>query len=104
MNRFRHTAFAFAVALALLFSGQVAVLHELAHAVDRFAADKQLPAPIDCEQCVACASLASAVGTGEATLPAITAEPPRSAARGHLCAPTPARLAFHSRAPPSVLL
>ena len=96
--------FAFGLALSLVAAQHAAALHELAHAVDRFAADKQLPAPADCDQCVACAPLSSAVGTGDATVPAVAAEPHRAAPNAHLCAPTPARLAFHSRAPPSAPL
>ena len=99
-----HFLVALGLVLSLVGAQHVGALHELAHAVDRFAADKQLPAPADCEQCVACASLSSAAGTLEATIPAVAAEPPRAASRSHLCAPTPSRLAFHSRAPPSASL
>jgi len=104
MTRLRRFASAVWLALALVVGQHAAALHDLGHATERLASKKDsIPAPSSCDQCFVCSGLASAATP---TLPALHAPQAASAASAQVdqqCVPTPARLAFRSRAPPTLL-
>ena len=104
MSRLRTFAIAFWLALALVVGQQAAARHDLTHATERLASQKDsTPVPHVCDQCFVCAGLASGAAP---TLPALHVPQADNAAPGYhaqSCAPTPARLAFRSRAPPALL-
>lgn len=93
------------LALAFLFAQQAASMHWLSHAIDgtRATAGKGAPAPDHCEECLAL----SALGVGATSS---SAEPPTAAVQFALVAsvtplasPAALRLAFRSRAPPTLV-
>jgi hypothetical protein len=104
MNSIRRFATAFWLALALLVGQQAAALHDLGHATERLAHKQDSkPNSSTCDQCFACAELSGAVGTTLPPLPstdASHAQCARPLERGVAVAP---RLAFRSRAPPTLL-
>lgn len=104
MNRLRRFAFALWLALALIVGQQAAALHDLGHATERLASQKDsVPSPNSCDKCFMCAGLSSGAAATLLVLyvPAATTAPP--ALPDHQSAPTPARFAFLSRAPPTLL-
>jgi hypothetical protein len=105
MNSIRRLATAFGLALALLVGQQAAALHDLGHATERLAhkQDSKPRSSTTCDQCFACAELSGAVGTTLPALPSLDAAHAQWALlleRGVAVAP---RLAFRSRAPPTLL-
>lgn len=104
MTRLRRIASAFWLALALLVGQHAAALHGLAHATEQFTQKKDSQhTPATCDKCFACAELSSAAAATVPSLPVV-------AAGGHLLlallepgASPAARLAFRSRAPPTLL-
>jgi hypothetical protein len=104
MNRFRRFAFAIWLALALVVGQQAAALHDLGHATERLASQKDsAPAPNSCDKCFMCAGLSSGAAATMPVLLVPAATTPSPAHPDHQSAPTPARFAFHSRAPPTLL-
>ena len=104
MKSTRRFAVAFWLALALLAGQQAAALHDLGHAAERFShkQDSKTP-PATCVQCFACAQLSSAVGVTPPVLPVVTAGPPRDCFARDATIRAAPRLAFRSRAPPTLL-
>jgi hypothetical protein len=105
MNSIRRIAVAFGLALALLVGQQAAALHDLGHATERLThkQDSKPGTSTTCDQCFACAELSGAVGATLPQLPstdATHAQCARPLERGAAVAP---RLAFRSRAPPTLL-
>jgi hypothetical protein len=104
MTRLRRLASAFWLALALVVGQQASALHDLGHATERLASSKDsTSAPHACGQCFVCSGLSSGAAP---SLPAFHAPQASSAAPAQVdpqCASTPARLAFRSRAPPTLL-
>jgi hypothetical protein len=104
MTRLRSFAFAVWLALALVVGQQAAALHELGHATERLASKKDsTSAPQACEQCFACSGLSSAATPAIPAVQALQASFEEPAQVDQQCAPTPARLAFRSQAPPVLL-
>jgi len=104
MTRLRRFASAVWVALALVVGQQAVALHDLGHATERLASKKDsTPAPQTCDQCFVCSGLSSAATPTMPALQAPQASSPAPAQVDQPCAPTPARLAFRSQAPPSLL-
>jgi hypothetical protein len=104
MNSIRRVATAFWLALALLVGQQAAALHDLGHATEKLSQKHDSkPGSSTCDQCFACAELSGAVGTtlpAQPALDAAHAQCTRPLEQGVAAAP---RLAFHSRAPPTLL-
>ncbi len=103
MIRLRRIATVFWFALALLAGQQAAALHDLGHATEQFSQKKHSRhVPASCDKCFACAELSGAAG---ASIPAVAIASAANEApfavheTGASCAP---RLAFRSRAPPSL--
>ena len=102
MHSLRRLAYAFSLALALLFGQHVATLHDLGHAVDRIVHKSPLPGGGTCDECFACAQLSGAVGVTLPVVPPVLV--PDEAPVYRACAPVfPApRFAFLSRGPPAL--
>jgi hypothetical protein len=104
MKPIRRLATVLWLALALLVGQQAAALHDLGHATEKLSQKHDSkPGSSTCDQCFACAELSGAVGTTLPTLPALDAahaQCARPIEQGVAVAP---RLAFHSRAPPTLL-
>jgi hypothetical protein len=105
MDSIRRFAAAFLLGLALLVGQQGAALHDLGHATERIAhkQDSKPSSSTTCDQCFACAELSGAVGTTLPQLPSMDASHARCTRPlegGVAVAP---RLAFRSRAPPTLL-
>jgi hypothetical protein len=89
------------MALAIVAGQQVVALHDLAHAAGH--KQESTPGKGTCDKCFACAELSGAVGTSippvalPDTAPHLVASQPGTA----VCAAP--RLAFRSRAPPTLL-
>lgn len=104
MTRLRRIASAFWLALALLAGQHVAALHGLAHATEQFTQKKDSPhAPASCDKCFACAELSSAAAATVPSLPVVIAGSYLHLARFEPGTSPAARLAFRSRAPPTLL-
>lgn len=92
------------LALALLVGQQAMALHDLGHATEKLSQKQDSkPGSSTCDRCFACAELSGAVGATFPSLPSIEAAPVRFAPsldRGVAAGP---RLAFRSRAPPTLL-
>jgi hypothetical protein len=102
MKRLRKFGFAVWLALALLVGQQAAALHELGHATAQFAQDKGSPSgTTKCDKHFLFAEFCGAVGT-IASVPAMSAQEAVAAWVHQPFAPAAARLAFHSRAPPTI--
>jgi hypothetical protein len=103
MKRFRNLGFALWLALALLVGQQAAALHELGHATAEFAQDKGAPASASkCDKHFLFAQFFGAVGSF-ASVPAVSTRERVEALVEQAFAPAAERLAFHSRAPPTIL-
>jgi hypothetical protein len=103
MNRIRRIASVFWLALALLIGQQAAALHDLGHATEKFSQKKDSRhAPASCDKCFACAELSGAVGVAPPAVPVVVADTRVSSVVLDLCAPAATRLAFRSRAPPTL--
>lgn len=104
MTRLRRIASAFWLALALLAGQHAVALHGLAHATEQFTQKKDSPhVPASCDKCFACAELSSAASATVPTLPVVTAGGHLHHALFEPGASLAARLAFRSRAPPTLL-
>jgi hypothetical protein len=92
------------LALALLVGQQAAALHDLGHATEKLShkQDSKTP-PASCDQCFACAELSGAVGVTVPVLPVVAACTPHAVDPITRSVASPARLAYRSRAPPSLL-
>ena len=100
MSRLRHIFFALWLALAVVSGQQAVALHDLAHVTGH--KQDSTPGKSTCEKCFACAELSSAVGT---TIPPVALpETAPLACDSRADAPpcSAPRLAFRSRAPPSL--
>ncbi len=100
VSRLRRIFFALWMALAVVVAQQAVVLHDLAHV----AGHKQdsTPAKGTCDKCFACAELSSAVG---ASIPPVGVQdnaPLAHDVRSDASACSAPRLAFRSRAPPTL--
>jgi hypothetical protein len=104
MKSTRRIAAAFWLALALFVGQQAAALHDLGHATERIAhhQDSKTP-PASCDQCFACAELASAVGVVPTVLPRVSAGIPVTCFVHDAAIFAAPRLAFRSQAPPTLL-
>jgi len=102
MNRLRNLGAALWLALALVVGQQAALLHELTHATEQLT-QKQVPTGQHGEQCFHAATLANAIGSHVADVPAIAVSECRSDSFVAHAASLAPRLAFHSRAPPVLL-
>jgi hypothetical protein len=103
MKRFRKLGFALWLALALLVGQQAAALHELGHATAEFSQDKGKPSGSSkCDKHFLFAQFSGAVGTFS-SVPAVSAGDVVEAFVSQAFAPAATRLAFHSRAPPTIL-
>ena len=104
MKPIRRLASALWLALALLVGQQAAALHDLGHATEKLSQKHDSkPGSSTCGQCFACAELSGAVGTTLPPLPSTDADHAQCARpleQGVAVAP---RLAFRSRAPPTLL-
>jgi hypothetical protein len=104
MKAFRRVASIFWIALALVVSQQAAALHDLGHATGQLTHKQDSKTPgSTCEQCFACAELSGAVGNTVPELPAVVTTPPRALAAPEAGAAATLRLAYRSRAPPTLL-
>jgi hypothetical protein len=103
MKRFRKLGFALWLALALLVGQQAAALHELGHATSAFKQDKGTPSgSAKCDKHFLFAQFSGAVGAFSC-VPAVSAGEAIAALVHQAFAPAATRLAFHSRAPPTIL-
>ena len=104
MRSIRRLASILWLALALLVGQQAAALHDLGHATGQLSHKQDSKtAPVLCDLCFACAQLSGAVGATMPVLPAVAACAPRAADPLTPGVASPARLAYRSRAPPSLL-
>lgn len=104
MRRLRHLGFLLWLALALAMGQQAAALHDLGHATDKiFHQQDSKPAPSKCDECFACAELSGVASTKAIAAPFIAAASPRPSLRCERSASIAARVAFLSRAPPTLL-
>lgn len=103
MNRLRRIATALWLSLALL-AGQHAVgLHALAHAAEQLAPRKDTQhVPASCDKCFACAELSSAAGPSIPSVPVVPTGASLNLPLLEPGAPCAPRLAFRSRAPPTL--
>jgi hypothetical protein len=102
MKRFRKLGFALWLALALLVGQQALALHELGHATAGFAQDKGTPTgSTKCDKHFLFAQFSGAVGTFSC-VPEVSSGAVVAALVHQAFAPAVTRLAFRSRAPPSI--
>ena len=95
---------AFWLALALLIGQQAAALHALGHATEQLQQKKDsAPAPSSCDLCIAYAQFSGAAGSKVAALPVVAAAAVAPLDFVVAGSPAAARLAFRSRAPPTLL-
>ena len=105
MRSIRRIASILWLALALLVGQQAAALHDLGHATGQLSHKQDSnTSHSTCGQCFACAELSGAVGVTVPALPRVAACTPRAADPVASGVASPARLAYRSRAPPSLLL
>jgi len=93
------------LALAFLFAQQTASLHWLSHAIDATHAKvgKSAPAPDHCDECLTLSALGAGATSNGAELPAPAAQHALLAAVTPVASPAALRLAFRSRAPPTLV-
>ena len=104
MKALRRLGFALWLALALVAGQQAVALHDLGHASEILQQPEgSKPGPSKCGAHFACSLLASAVGAGALVAAIVVATPPRAGSLRERPAPQPLRLAFRSRAPPTLL-
>jgi FtsP/CotA-like multicopper oxidase with cupredoxin domain len=102
MKRFRNFGFALWLVLALLVGQQAAALHELGHATAEFKQDKGSPGSSSkCDKHFLFAQFSGAVGP-LCPVPPVSAGDVVEALVHQAFAPTAARFAFQSRAPPAI--
>ncbi|HUQ28345.1 MAG TPA: hypothetical protein VM051_07115 [Usitatibacter sp.] len=100
MSNFRRIFFALWMALAVVVGQQAVALHDLAHAGGH--KQDSTPGKGTCDKCFACAELSGAVGASipPVALPEIAPLPREIRSAASACSAP--RLAFRSRAPPSL--
>ena len=104
MRPLRHLGFLLWLALALAMGQQAAALHDLGHAAEKLShTQDSKPAPSKCDACFACAELSGAAGTKAVAAPFVAAVSPCPAFHEERSASIAPRLAFLSRAPPTLL-
>lgn len=93
------------LALAFLFAQQTATLHWLSHAIDatHAKAGKAAPAPDHCDECLTLSALGAGATSSSGELPAATAQHALLASPTPVASPAALRLAFRSRAPPTLV-
>ena len=100
----RRYASAFWLVLALLLGQQAAALHDIAHAGEpHFQKHDGKPGHPPCDENFACATFSGGLKASLPTVPEVVADNSLSPAPLELGTPAAARLAFRSRAPPTVL-
>lgn len=104
MRSLRHLGFLLWLALALAMGQQAAALHDLAHATGKIShSQDSKPAPSKCGECGLFAEFSGAASTKAVAAPFVAAASPRAAFIREQSASIAARLAFLSRAPPTLL-
>ena len=104
MRSIRRLASILWLALALLVGQQAAALHDLGHATGQLTHKQDSnTSHSTCDQCFACAELSGAVGVTVPVLPVVAACTPLAAEPLTPGVASPARLAYRSRAPPTLL-
>ncbi|MGZ5035196.1 MAG: hypothetical protein ACXWG1_18575 [Usitatibacter sp.] len=104
MTPIRRIASVLWLALALLVGQQAAALHDLGHATEKLSHKQDSkPASTTCDQCFACAELSGAIGATLPSLPCVEGAPVQAAVSLDAGVDTAPRLAFRSRAPPTLL-
>ena len=93
------------LALAFLFAQQTASLHWLSHAIDatQAKAGKSAPAPDHCDECLTLSALGAGATSNGAQLPVPAAQHALLASAAPVASPAALRLAFRSRAPPTLI-
>lgn len=92
------------LALAFLFAQHTASLHWLSHAVDatQAKADKSRAPADHCDECLTLSALGAGATSGGVELPAAAAQHALLASTSAVASPAALRLAFRSRAPPTL--
>ena len=90
------------MALALCVGQQALALHDLGHAANPVHKQDSTPGKNTCDKCFACAQLSGAVGASIPVVPLVGATPHLSLAPVDAAIFAAPRLAFRSRAPPSI--
>ncbi len=104
MPALRRFGLALLLGLALAVGQQAAALHDLAHARERLAQQKDsIPAPHSCDKCFVCSGLVGGAAMSDPPMPCSTASEAAPVLSDHRSAPAATRLAFLSRAPPALL-
>lgn len=93
------------LALAFLFAQQTASLHWLSHAIEatQAKAGKSAPVPDHCDECLTLGALGAGATSSSAKLPAPAAQHALLASATPVASKAALRLAFRSRAPPSLV-
>ena len=102
MSRLRRIFFTLWMALALCVGQQALALHDLAHATNPAHKQDSTPGKTTCDKCFACAQLSGAVGASIPEVPLVGAAPHLSLDPADVAIFSAPRLAFRSRAPPSI--
>jgi hypothetical protein len=104
MRRLRHLGFLLWLALALALGQQAALLHDLAHATGQVSHKQDSkPAPSKCDECGLFAEFSGAASAQAVAAPFVAAASPRAVFLREQSASIAPRLAFLSRAPPTLL-
>lgn len=104
MKYLRHLGILCGLALAVVLGQHAAVLHDLGHVTGQWShRQDSKPAPTKCDECGLAAELSSALGTTAIAVPFVASVSPRPVARPDLGVHTATRIAFESRAPPTLL-
>ncbi len=104
MKPIRSLAAVLWLAFALVVGQQAAALHDLGHATEKLSQKQDSkPGSSTCDRCFACAELSGAVGATPPSLPCVDAAPVQCAPALDRGVAAELRLAFHSRAPPTLL-
>jgi hypothetical protein len=100
MTRLRRVLFVFLVAFAVVIGQQAVALHDMSHATGH--KQESTPGKSTCDKCFACAELSSAVGTSIPPVVLPDAVPVIGEQHSDSAVCAAPRLAFHSRAPPTL--
>ena len=100
----RHLGFALWLALALVVGQQAAALHALGHATEKASRKNEAtPAKTQCETCTQLAGFSGAMGAHVQVPPTVIAHAPRALIKLDASIRPAQHLAFHPRAPPTLL-
>ena len=100
----RRFALALLLGLALVVGQQAAALHDLGHARERLAQQKDsIPAPHSCDKCFVCSGLVGGAAMSLPPMPCAMAADAAPIAREAREARAVALFAFLTRAPPTLL-